>query len=394
MTLKPLRGFVSLSFCLGAFSTQLAANPEIDFHGEIQVDQRNFLQTEKTELEGAVNRIQNSLMLETEWLWQNDGHIINFKPFFRIDSHDSERTHADIRELQWLHYWQDYEISVGIGRVFWGVTESTHLVDVMNQTDAVEGLDGEDKLGQPMLRFKMVKDWGTLDSYILPYFRERTFAGRDSRLSLPFDVDDNARYESSRREHHLDYALRYSNSVETWDFALSYFNGTNRDPEFIPQQNSVVPFYAQMQQIGLELQNVSGDWLWKLEARYRDSIRNEFASTTGVEYTQVGVFDTVYDLGWIAEYSYDNHDVALNQNDMFIGWRLALNDANGSEILFGISQDLGKSEQAIKLEASGRLEERWKWQIEGWAFSTNNDESPLYTLKSDDFIACSISYFF
>ncbi|MDD7885073.1 hypothetical protein [Flavivirga sp. 57AJ16] len=42
------------------------------------------------------------------------------------------------------------------------MTESNHLVDIINQTDAVETFDGEEKLGQPMVQLS----WGT-DNIIL-----------------------------------------------------------------------------------------------------------------------------------------------------------------------------------------------------------------------------------
>lgn len=379
---------------LGALSTQALANNDVTFHGEVQFEQRHFLATPSHRVDNSVNRLQQSLMIEGEWLWQSDNTIINIKPFARVDSHDSERTHLDFRELRLLHYWDDYEVSAGIGRVFWGVTESTHLVDVINQTDGVEGFDGEDKLGQPMLRFKAVKSFGTFESFVLPYFRERTIPSRKSRLGLPTKLADSVTYESSQEEKHIDVALRYSHTADTVDFALSYFKGTNRDPYFQRAEDSIAPYYAQMNQLGLELQTVQGDWLWKLEARYRDSLSNEIATTAGFEYTQVGVLDTYYDLGWIAEYSYDNQTYALNQNDVFVGWRLAFNDADSSEILFGISHDLDHAEYAVKLEASGRLAEHWKWQVEGWGFSSSRTSSPLHNIENDDFISLAMSYFF
>ena len=49
---------------------------------------------------------------------------------------------------------------VGVGKVFWGVTESQHLVDIINQTDLVENIDTEDKLGQPMLETTWLQNWG------------------------------------------------------------------------------------------------------------------------------------------------------------------------------------------------------------------------------------------
>ena len=46
---------------------------------------------------------------------------------------------------------ENYETKIGVRKDFWGVTETVHRVDILNQTDSVDGFDGEDKLGQPMI---------------------------------------------------------------------------------------------------------------------------------------------------------------------------------------------------------------------------------------------------
>ncbi|KZN58857.1 hypothetical protein [Pseudoalteromonas luteoviolacea] len=361
--------------------------------GEIQVQQRVFGHS-VDRANDAPAHWQGSAMVEPHWHQVNDTSLTSIKLFARIDSHDKERTHWDIRELSYLTYWDDYEFKIGIDKVFWGVTESQHLVDVINQTDSVEGFDGEDKLGQPMAQFKAVKDIGTFDLWLLPYFRERTLPSSEGRLALPAPVLD-AKYESSSEQRTLDFAMRYSHTIEDWDIGLSYFDGTNRDPYLLYSSESITPFYAQMWQLGADIQGVLGDWLIKFEAIHRDSLETHFAMTTGFEYTQVGIFDTVMDLGWIAEYSFDERDNAPNQNDLFVGWRIALNDMDGYEVLFGVNQDLDSHRAfSAKLEASGRLSDSWKWQLDAWAFASDQPSSPLYILKDEDFIEVSLTYYF
>ncbi len=72
-----------------------------------------------------------------------------------------QSTHWDIRELSWIHVGNGWESRVGIRKVFWGVTEGRHLVDIINQTDQVDQVDGEEKLGQPMINLSTVRDWGS-----------------------------------------------------------------------------------------------------------------------------------------------------------------------------------------------------------------------------------------
>ena len=78
------------------------------------------------------------------------GSSFTFVPFVRVDSGDQERTHFDIREFTFLWLEEDFELRVGVRKVFWGTTEVLHLVDIINQTDLVENTDTEDKLDQPM----------------------------------------------------------------------------------------------------------------------------------------------------------------------------------------------------------------------------------------------------
>ena len=80
-------------------------------------------------------------------------------------------SHVDIRELNLLYTQDNWEGIAGISRVFWGVTESGHLVDIINQTDQLEGFDGEDKLGQAMIRISRLFDQNSVDLYVLPGFR-------------------------------------------------------------------------------------------------------------------------------------------------------------------------------------------------------------------------------
>ncbi len=101
------------------------------------------------------------------------------------------------RELSWQLVSRSWELRIGVRKVFWGVAESQQLVDIINQTDLVENVDGEDKLGQPMVNIALIRSWGTVDFFLLPWFRERTFPGQVGRLRFAQPVDtDNPAYES------------------------------------------------------------------------------------------------------------------------------------------------------------------------------------------------------
>ena len=347
-----------------------------------------------------------SIAAEPEYYleWDDGKQSVTFVPFGRLDQEDSRRTHFDIRELNWLNIAGNWEWRVGVGKVFWGVTEFIHLVDIINQTDAVENIDDEDKLGQPMVQATWLQDWGSLQLFVLPYFRERTFPGKGSRLRTRLVVDiDQAEYQSGAREYHVDVAARVNGTLGALDYGVSQFIGTGRDPELRvgtkPTGTPVlIPRYVQILQTGLELQAIVGDWLWKLEAIYRhDPNEDFFASIGGFERTLVGVFETAIDVGLLAEYSYDGRDDRLNapfQNDLFLGFRMTFNDVQSTQILAGGSIDVENGANTVRVEASRRIGENWKLNLELQSFSNVGEKDPLFDLENDDFVQIDLGYFF
>lgn len=370
---------------------------------------------------------QLGLVIEPEFAWSfADGdHVVVFKPYGRYDNEDDRRTHGDIRELSWLTFGDDWELKAGISKVYWGVTESQHLVDIVNQTDFVEAPDGEDKLGQPMVKLTFIRDWGTVDTFVLPGFRERTFPGLEGRLRPGAEVRvGKAEYQSDDEDRHIDYALRWSHTIDDYDVGVSFFTGTSRDPLFIPDtefsqaQNQpvptgkILPFYPQIRQVAVDAQATLESWLWKFEGIYRefdDSVRDDFevqgqdldnytAATGGFEYTFYGPFETPWDLGVLAEYQYDSReDVALatGQNDLFVGSRLAFNDEASSEILAGVTQDLDQgSTRGFLVEASTRVGDQVKVSVDWWIFTSADDDNLSYQFRQDDYIQFTANWYY
>jgi hypothetical protein len=390
-----------LVFSSSLYSTLIFSN---EWSGNISFDYRYF---SKDALVSTQFKEYGSVAIQPEWFHEWDGgkQSFIFVPFYRWDEHDKERTHADIRELSWLKVFDESELRIGVRKVFWGVTESQHLVDIINQTDLVESIDGEEKLGQPMINYALIQDWGTVDFFVLPYFRERTFSGINGRLRSTLYVDtDNPVYESKDKENHIDYAIRWSHSIGDWDIGLSHFNGTSRDPSFEvgldSGGNSVLkPVYNLIQQTGLDIQATKDAWLWKMEVINRSSKDSSYvAATGGFEHTFYGVLDSTSDLGLVVEYSYDDRKKQATtplENDVLLAVRWTKNDVNDTSLLMGVVSDLDDSSRLYSIEASRRLGESWKLNLEARVFSGINDSnSLLYSIRHDDFVQLELAYYF
>ena len=336
--------------------------------------------------------------------WDGGRQSFTFVPFLRWGANDKERTHADIRELTWVKVAEAWEFRVGLRKLFWGVTESQHLVDIINQTDLVESPDGEEKLGQPMFNVALIRDWGTVDLFLMPWFRERTFPGTEGRLRAgPPVAMDAAEYQSGDGNDHLDVAVRWSHYVGNWDFGLSHFAGTAREPVFRfgvddAGRAVLIPRYELIRQTGLEVQGTFDAWLWKLEAISRDCSRERYAALTGgFEYSFYGIADSDADLGVIAEYLWDERGDAADTpfaDDLFLGARLTLNDVDSSELLAGVIQDLSGAGRAFSVEASRRFGNHWKLNLEARLFDGDARTDPLTRLERDDYLQAELAYYF
>jgi hypothetical protein len=392
---------ITLFFALCLFGTPVTGLAH-ELSGYISTEGRFFF---NDPLSPEQERDNGSFAFQPEYYheWE-DGSAFLFVPFGRLDSADSERTHFDTRELNYLWPTDDWELRFGFGKVFWGVTEFVHLVDIVNQTDLVENIDEEDKLGQPMIHLSVPRDWGILDMFLLPYFRERTFPGRKGRLRNALVVDtDHPMYESDNEEHHVDFAARYSHTIGDWDFGIYHFVGTGREPTLLPGTNKkgqsvLIPYYEQINQTGLDLQLVAGQWLWKMESLYRTGQGDGFfACVGGFEYTIVGVAETNMDLGVISEYAYDerrDNATTAYENDVMFGLRLAMNDADGTELLAGLIQDMDSPARALSIEASRRFGANWKLSLQAWGFLDSPGDDPLFNVRDDDFVRLSLAYYF
>ena len=357
----------------------------------------------------------SGLVVEPEfYLEDHGGRSFNLAPFFRYDAGDPSRTHVDLREAYLLLFGgvanSEWELRLGVDRVFWGVTESRHLVNIVNQIDQVEHPYKEPKLGQPMAHLTFSGDWGTAEVFGLTYHRARTFPGRFGRLRFPFVVDnDMVSYESDAKQWHLDVAGRYSRSFGPLDLGMSVFDGTSRDPFLIldPDRSgepAFVPIYEQIRQFGLDAQVTAGSWLFKLEAIRRTGARNRVgveedysASTFGGEYTFYSVSGSAVDLTLLSEWNYDGRrQYATNifQNDFFLAARIAFNDVQSTEILTSILRDADSTGRVLTLELNRRISDQWSLRLEAITFQGIQEVDLTYLTRRDSFVELNLIYNF
>ena len=390
---------------------------EIELSGRLSMETR--LYPKSSAHPGQRSHASGLAVEATAYMEDDEGRSITVTPFYRYDAGDPDRTHADLREAFVLLYGDigedEWELRLGVDRVFWGVVESRSLVDIVNQTDLVEHPDEKTKLGQPMVHFTWSGDWGALELFGLTWHRERTFPGQRGRLRPGLVVDHGlTSYESGAEEWHLDLAARYSGSFGPVDVGLSVFDGTSREPTLLPtlagSEFVLAPYYEQITQFGLDTQLTTGPWLLKLEAIHRAGLQNRrldqylkyeeedyAAFVAGGEYTIYAVWDSDADLSLIGEWTRDGRGRwATNafENDILLVARLGLNDEQSTEFTVSVLESLSSSSRVLSTEFKRRLSENWFLHVEASAYVGIDEDDVVYDVRRDSYIGVNLDYGF
>ncbi len=363
------------------------------------------------------------LSLETTFYTENDeGTSITVTPFLRYDAGDPDRTYADFREAYLLMYGDigngEWELRLGIDRVFWGVTELRSLVDIINQSDVIENPNEKTKMGQPMAHLTWSGDWGALELFAMTWHRSRPYPSRRGRQRYELVVDrDMISYESGAKKWHIDLASRYSGLFGPLEIGLSLFNGTNREPTLMPvfvdyQVVALAQHYEKIRQFGVDAQLAKGSLLLKLEAIYRAGAKNSrfiqhlntleeedyTAFVLGSEYTLYSILGSNSDLVLFAEWAYDGRGRwATNafENDLFLAARLGLNDTQSTEFVVSVLSSLDSSSRVLAGEFKRRLSsDNWFLHIETSAFLDIDEDDFMYYVRRDSYIKVNLAYSF
>jgi hypothetical protein len=159
-------------------------------------------------------------------------------------------------------------------------------------------------------------------------------------------------------------------------------------------------------QVGVDIQGAVGKWLFKLEAMTRDVPGKRFAAAVaGLEYTESDIWGSGADLGLLLEYQYDGREKLSrttltnslptpNNNDIFAGLRLALNDEQNSQVLVGVTVDIDTRATITSIKGSRRFGDNWKVEVESLAFFHVPQSDILIGPSRDDYVQIRLIRFF
>ncbi len=122
-----------------------------------------------------------------------------------------------------------------------------------------------------------------------------------------------------------------------------------------------------------------------------------FAASGGFEYTIGNIKNSGIDIGVIMEYHYDERGkegLAPFDDDIFFGSRLAFNDVQSTDLLAGAIIDRDTGSSFLNLEASRRLGDRYKLEVEFRGFVNASREEIFYGLRKDHYFQLELARYF
>ena len=90
----------------------------------------------------------------------------------------------------------------------------------------------------------------------------------------------------------------------------------------------------------------------------------------------------------------DSEPPTLADNDLFAGIRLALNDAQDSDLLAGVGYDLKTSETYVNVEAERRLGDDYVVELRARFFTNAEPGDTSYAIEKDDYLQLQLSRYF
>ena len=334
--------------------------------------------------------------------WGDSGQEAKGELFFRYDMEDSQRTQFDIRELYVFFPISQFEFSLGVKQIFWGVVESVNVANFINQKDYMEDPVGQQKLGQSMFHTKIFVSDLTLSLMILPQFREMDFPDSSSYFAPPLPVlTDQSKFESKDGKNTLELAARINYPISNFDLNLIYFDGINRSPrlDIVAQSFTdfvIEPYYFDVTLIGGYGELAIKEFLFKVEAvQAKTSFADEMLSVYGTEYNLssiAGISTISFAFEYLDQVEIDPNLSPFNDSIFFGANFIFEDDANSNLVVSHLHNDKAQSSGTF-LEFSRRLAENFRFTASAVLLDIRQ-ETPNAVFARDDFVQLDLDWHF
>ena len=414
--------FLLLGVCLSLFA-------EMEVSGHLDLDSQFYLTSPSSKHKNSFTAQQT-----LEFNYTNEELTLYSKLYAQEDYYDfasadekNERTFVRLDELYLKYDFDDDSIQAGKSIKFWGALELRNIVDGFNPQDLRSDLLSVDKLGVWNASYSHYTENGELSLIVKLYEQDQemaaypyvynffpSFVSYDSKLKTQ-DVSTRPSVYltysgSTDTEHALDYTFIYENGYDSQRYFtadkpqnLSPLSPTFGNPTVFEANAYVVNKFMTYNTL------VMGATLFKLEGLYakvdEDVNVGDYSHVAfGVEHTLENFYESSA-LGLIAEYyRYDTYESDKHsdlelfetmQNDVFIGLRYSLNNAQDSYAVGGVVADFEYNEQVYYMKFESRVGDSYKVGIDYYYIEPSTTYSTAYAfLGKHQRVAVNVAYYF
>jgi hypothetical protein len=352
----------------------------------------------------------------------------------RMDRYDRNRSVLVFEEAWAQLAFERVRLRAGVDLVNWTATEAFHPADVINARNLDSDLENFEKVGEPMVSLQVrLHETTSVQLLYLPHRTAPVFASPGSRLSFAPGIDlrrsrrmlDRQGADTdSRWGHQAAVALRQVlGNADLTLHALEHMDRSQPVVRLDPATFSPLLVFQTVRQVGGTYQHALGPVVLKLEGAYRDFVMpqeilpgvglaapdagdagqpDHGQLAVGIEYgvPHEGGSESTFLLEGQAVLGIDDPAeraaLSIFQRDVLVGYRLALNDQSGKELLLGAIFDAERSgESLVMLNYQQRLGETWTVRAGLRLFNAKaTAPGPMAVLRTSDHVRVALTRHF
>ena len=345
---------------------------------------------------------------------------LNLKPAGIIDFFDTDRNRVYIEQGYLEYETPTVNARLGAQRFNWSSTEVFHPADVMNSRNFDTLIEEAERIGEPALTIRLSALSGSLLIGYMPYYQKPYLPSSEAReayiprldgysIGDPIFIDTNGAVSD---DHFGNQGMvRIEQTLDNIDFSLFGIYQLDRDFRIAVVDASTAtlsPLYQRKIAYGGTLTHIWDALITKIEIVQRaygfldDSVKQKYqmvssdgfealkktddhtASVLSFEYS----FDVFEDaeimmmLEWQRLWGIDEKEraqIEYFQSDIYMGFRLAMNDILNKVFQAGIIFDTERNnEYWYHVKYSQQINDYWAFQIGSQgAYAPKKDEHPL-----------------
>ena len=230
----------------------------------------------------------HQLTMSAEWSAPLNSHSRLFvRPRVRKSTIHGIKDESGLVEGYLDYRFPNSDLRIGQQIISWGRADIVNPIDIGRQ-NFIDPLDEDnEKLGQLALNYRSYQPIGTFELVWLPIYQDSRLPNLDSPwfIDLPDQSEQgqNFNYQLKSIEgpdtslDNSQFGLRYTHSLNGWDFGASYFYGWNDVPAYdtgilnMTQDDilvSITPTPYRQEIIGIDLASVIYDISFRMEYAY------------------------------------------------------------------------------------------------------------------------------